>query len=283
MASFDTPEPISVNIELLLGAVHLIASDRVDTVVVVNASDRSRNADIEAAEKTQVELSNGRLLVKVPRARGLGSYLGVHKLGSVDITIELPQDSRLQADAGLVNIRADGRLGETRIHGGAGDVRLDQTGQLEVTGSAGPVTVNRAAGRTEVTGAGDIGIGAIDGDAEIKNLNGKTWIGEVSGGLRIKSANGDITVDLAHGEVAVKTANGSVQIGEVVSGSVGLETASGGLDVGIREGTAAWVDARTRFGRVHNGLDAAGSPEPSEKAVEIRARTSYGDIVIHRS
>ena len=87
----------------------------------------------------------------------------------------------------------------------------------------------------------------------------------------------------AHAGVGAKTANGSIRVGEVVRGSVVIETAAGGLDVGIRPGTVAWVDADSRFGRVHNTLGATGSPDPSEEAVEIRARTAYGDIVIHRA
>jgi hypothetical protein len=38
----------------------------------------------------------------------------------------------------------------------------------------------------------------------------------------------------------------------------------------------------TQFGRVHNHLDAADGPEPADETVEVRARTSYGDIVIRR-
>lgn len=281
MASFDTPEPISVTIELPLGGVHLITGDRADTVVVVNPSDHTRKSDVEAAEKTQVDFAGGRLLVKTPKPRGLGNYIG--RVGSVDMTIELPQGSRLQADAGYADFRADGRLGDTRVESGAGDVRLDQVGPLHLATGAGSVTVNRATGNSKITAAGNMRIGEVDGEAEIKNLNGKTWVGEVTGGLRIKSANGDITVDRAHAGVVVKTANGSIQIGEVVTGSVVLETGSGGLDIGIRHGTAAWVDATTRFGRVHNGLGTADGPEASQESVEIRARTSFGDIVIHRS
>lgn len=277
MPTFDTPSPISLVIELQLGAAHLIAGDRVDTVVVVNPSDASRKLDVEAAQKTQVDLSNGRLQVKAPKSRRLG------RPGAVDVTIELPQDSRLHAEIGLADLRADGRLGETRIHCGLGEIRLDQTRQVQVVVGLGSVTVNRALGRTEITSAGEIRIGEIDGEAEIKNLNGTTWVGEVSGGLRIRSANGDITVDRAYADVAIKTANGSIQIGEVVTGAIALETGSGGLEIGIRDGSAAWVDASTRFGRVVNGLEAAEGPEPSEKAVEIRARTSFGDISILRS
>jgi len=39
---------------------------------------------------------------------------------------------------------------------------------------------------------------------------------------------------------------------------------------------------RAAAGTVHNALDAAEAPEPSAEAVEVRARTSAGSVVIKR-
>jgi DUF4097 and DUF4098 domain-containing protein YvlB len=122
----------------------------------------------------------------------------------------------------------------------------------------------------------------LDDGAAIKNSNGDTWVGVAGGDLRLNAANGSIAVDRARGSVGAKSANGDVRLGEVVRGSVGLETKIGDLEVGIREGTAAWLDVNSRFGHVHNSLDAADVPEPSAETVEVHARTSVGEIVIRR-
>ena len=42
----------------------------------------------------------------------------------------------------------------------------------------------------------------------------------------------------------------------------------------------AWVNARA--GKVHNALTAGDSPGTSGERVEVRARTSVGNIVIRR-
>ncbi|HKE72907.1 MAG TPA: DUF4097 family beta strand repeat-containing protein [Acidimicrobiales bacterium] len=284
MPTFDTNQPIALSIEISQGAVHVIASDRSDAVVTVTPSDRDRPADVEAAERIAVDLANGTLSVKAPRPRGITAPLvGWKRSGSADVTVELPEGSSLRADTGFADVRGDGRLGGVEVKTGAGDVRLDRTGALRVRSGAGHVAVEEASGRADVVAAGDLTIGAVAGDAEVKNLNGRTWIGRVAGTARVKSANGDVTIDDAGGDVSVNTANGSIRLGQVARGSVTVETASGGLEVGIREGTAAWIDATTKFGRVHNDLTPADDPEPSAETVEVRARTQFGDVLIARS
>ena len=121
--------------------------------------------------------------------------------------------------------------------------------------------MDRATGHAEVTtGSGDVRLRELDGSAVIKNSNGDTWIGAAAGDVRVNAANGSIAVDLAQASVGAKTANGDVRLGEVVRGSVVLETTIGDLEVGIREGTAAWLDVNSRFGSVHNALEAADAP-----------------------
>ncbi len=283
MQTFDTPQPAPVTIEISVGAVHLIASDRSDTVVTVNPSDRTRRDDVEAAEKTIVEFINGGVLVKGPKWRSRLSLIGPGKAGSVDVTVELPSGSSFRGDAGMGDFRADGRLGDTHIRSGAGDVRLDHTASADVVSGAGRLSLNRADGRVRVITAGEMSLGAVDGDLELKNNVGKTWVGEVTGTARVKSAAGDIIVDRAHGSIAAKTASGNIEIGEVGEGLAVLETAAGGIDIGVRTGLAAWLDARTGYGRVLNQMGDAANPPSTDGKVEIRARTSFGDISIHRS
>jgi hypothetical protein len=57
----------------------------------------------------------------------------------------------------------------------------------------------------------------------------------------------------------------------------------GDLDIGIAEGTAAWLEVNTGFGHVRNQLDNTTRPDHTDDTAEVRARTSYGDITIHRS
>ncbi|MER7206735.1 DUF4097 family beta strand repeat-containing protein [Streptosporangium sp. NPDC000239] len=280
MPTFDTPEPIFVVIDIGAGHIRLNAAERADTVVDVQPADEHGGADIRAAEQTRVEYDQGRLLVKAPKTR-IGSLLGWD--GSVRVVIDLPEGSRVDVSA-MADLHCEGRLGESTLRTVSGDIWLGQTGELRLNTADGDITVIRSVGRTEVTTSnGEIRIGEIDGPAMVRTANGGITIGEVTGDLRLNTAYGDITVGRALAGVDARTVSGDIRIGEAVRGSVVLETSYGKLKVGIREGTAAWLDLSTPYGSVRNTLEAVDGPSPSDETVEVRARTHYGDVVIHRS
>jgi DUF4097 and DUF4098 domain-containing protein YvlB len=282
MPTFDTPQPISVTVELGVGDIRIAASDRIDTIVEVRPSDGAKKSDVTAAKQTRVEYASGRLLVKGPKGWRQWTPRGGGE--SIDVEIALPAGSHVQAEAGIAVLRCTGRLGECRYQTGIGDIQLDQAGPVRLKTGVGDLTVDAVRDHAELTtGSGAVQIGSIDGTAVIKNSNGDTWIGEVTGDLRTNAANGRISVEKAHATVAAKSANGDVRLGEVARGAVLAQAGLGKLDIGIRDGVAAWLELNTRYGNVHNSLDAAQRPEPGEDTVEVRARSSYGDISIRRS
>jgi len=284
MQTFETNQPIALSIEMSHGAVHIVATDRTDTVVAVNPGDPDRADDVEAAAKTVVDLTNGTLSIKQSKPGGIAApVIGWNGRGAVAVTVELPERSSLRADTGVADFRGDGRLGDVDVKTGVGGVRLDHTGALRVRTGTGNVTVEEATGTAEIVVAGDLSVGAVAGAVDVKNLNGATWIGRAGGGVKVKSANGDVTIDDAGSDVVARTANGSIRLGQVARGAVTIETAAGALEIGIKEGTAAWIDAITKFGRLDNRLTPSESPAPSAETVQVRARTSFGDITITRS
>ena len=280
--SFETTEPIAVDVDIAAGSVHLIAGDRAETVVTVNPADPSKKMDVEASNKARVQLTGTRLSVVVPKPGGILAYVSFRDWGLVDVIIELPTGSAVDVKTGAGSVRGDGQFGDLSARSGAGDIYVDRASARHLVSGAGRLAVQSCVGDALLVTAGDMEIGVIDGSAQVKNLNGRTRIGEVTGPLRVKSANGDIVVDRAHADVNGRTANGNIAIGELVRGTVTLATASGAIDIGIAQGTSAWVDVGTQYGRVHNTLEATAGPEAGE-TVEIKARTSFGDIDIHRT
>lgn len=281
MPVFETPEPIIATVEIGVGDVQVVASDRTDTVVEVRPSNPDKKGDVNAAAQTRVEYANGRLQVKTPKSwRQYASFRGGE---SVDVLVELPAGSRIEAETGVAAVRCTGPLGPCNVKVGVGEIRIEEARPARLNTGAGDITLDRSVGQTEVTtGTGALHIGAIDGKGMVKNANGATWIGEATGDLQVSGGNGAITIDRARADVSANGAHGEIRIGEVTRGSVVARTAMGPIDIGVRDGVPAWLDVETHFGVVRNGLDSAARPGPGEDAVEVRARTAFGDITINR-
>jgi DUF4097 and DUF4098 domain-containing protein YvlB len=279
MPTFDTPDLITASIDVPIGDVRLIASERTDTVVSVEPADPANAEDRQAAEQTRVHYANGHLVVKGPKLRSWRMRKG----GSIVLTVELPAGSRLSAAGGITDFHSDGSLGDCRVRTGAGRIQLDEVRDLSVKGGASNISVERASGPTEISVAtGDVRLRELGSAAVIKKSNEDTWIGRADGDLRVTTANGAISVDVANASVSAKTAKGSLRVGDAARGSVELQTHLGDIEVGVREGSAAWLDLRSSAGAVHNALDAADAPGASAETLEVRARTHLGDIVIAR-
>jgi hypothetical protein len=282
MPTFDSRGPISVNVEIGVGEIRMAASDRTDTVVEVRPADPSKKGDVTAAQQTRVDFSDGSLRIKAHK--GLRQYSFRGGAEAIHVIIELPAGSTVAGEAGVGTLHATGRFGDFRHKSGAGDIQIDEAAGVSLKTSAGDITLGRAAGHCDIaTASGAVRLGTIDGTAVVKNSNGDTEIGDITGDLRVSAANGKVTVDRAQSTVAVTTANGDIRLREVVRGAVLAKTAYGRIDVGIRDGVAAWLDLNTAFGKVRSDLDAAERPAPGEDVLELKARTAYGDVTIRRA
>ena len=278
MPAFDTPEPISVTAHVAAGSIQFAAGDRRDTVVEVRPRDPKKDQDRRTAEQTEVTYARGALTVRTPKPGLLG------RTGTVDVTVELPAGSRIDMTGAWAQVLGAGRLGEVRVKTSSGDVRLDTTGPLQLTASHGSISVDRVEGMAEITtSSGSMRVGVLDGPAVLKNSHGTTTVGAATGELRVNGANGDIEIRRAEDSVTATTAHGTLRVADVARGTVHLETSYGAIEVGIREGTAAWLDVSSSSGQVRNTLTASDAPETTDDTVKVHARTRYGNIDVRRA
>ncbi len=282
MLTFDTPEPICVAIDLAVGGVWIVASDRSDTRVEVRPGTAAKR-DVDVAELARVDYADGRLRIKAVEERHSWSTV-FRRSGSIDVKIELPAGSHVWASATMAAVRGEGWLGDCLIKNVAGDIRLDRTRSLHVTTSRGDVDINRAEGTILVTvGSGAVRIQEVVGTAVIKTSNGNSWVGTATGDLRLRAANGSVSVGRSRAVLEAKVAHGDIRVAEVVRGSVELETGTGSVEVGVRQGTAARLDVRTRYGSLLNTLESTDGPGRAAEIGGVRARSAHGDILIHRA
>ncbi|WP_212911244.1 DUF4097 family beta strand repeat-containing protein [Streptomyces sp. TS71-3] len=278
MPSFDTSTPISADVHVGAGSILFTASERLDTVVEVRPRDPKKDKDVRAARQTEVGFAGGVLTVKTRERRMIGPS------GVVDVTVDLPEGSRVEATGSWTQVLGEGRLGEVRVKSSGGDVRLETTGPLRLTAAHGSITVERVEGAAEITtSSGSVRVGMVDGSAVLKNSHGSTSVGAVTGELRVNGAYGEIDIARAESSVTVATAHGALRIAEVARGSIELDTAHGSIEIGVREGSAAWLEVSADNGQVRNALAASEAPAETEDAVRIRARTRFGNIDVRRA
>jgi DUF4097 and DUF4098 domain-containing protein YvlB len=278
MSLFPTPTPILLSISAQVADVELLASDRADTVVHVTPANPAKRGDVTAAERTLVDHVEDRITITGPRKF---SVLGPSD--AIAITVEVPTGSRIHTELAYGGIRARGRFGDCRAKTAYGEISFEHIGIAELRTGGGDITVGEVAGDAQlVAGDGTVRVDLVDGSAVVKSSNGNLVIGEVSGELDATTATGSVEVHFPGTVTAVKTAYGKVRIGDAPSGSLRLESSYGEIEVGVPVGTAAWLDVSSGHGLVRSELNADDAPAASERTVEVRARTKYGDILIRR-
>ncbi|MGX1312829.1 hypothetical protein RKD24_002948 [Streptomyces calvus] len=283
MPTFDTPAPLSATVHVDAGSVQFTAGDRRDTVVEVRPRDPKKELDVRTADQTHITCANGVLTVRTPKPGLFG------RTGTVDIAVALPTGSDADITGAWTQVFGEGRLGEVRVKTSAGDVRLDATGPLKLTASHGSISVQHVHGPAEITtSSGSLRAGRLDGPAVLKNSHGTTTVGTATGELHVSGANGDIDITRAEDSVTATTAHGTLRVADLARGTARLETSHGAIDIGIREGTAAWLDADSGSGQVRNTLTPSHAPHDdgtgdTGDTVKIHARTRYGNIDIRRA
>ncbi|MER5385293.1 DUF4097 family beta strand repeat-containing protein [Streptomyces sp. NPDC006465] len=189
MQKFDTPAPISAVLDIPAGHIRLIAADRTDATVEVLPADASKGRDVKAAEQTTVAYDDGVLRIETSRAKN--RILGTS--GSIEVTVQLPAGSRVEAKAAAAEFRGVGRLGDVTFEGAQGSVKIDETAGVRLT-----------------LLAGDISVGRLGGPAEISTAKGDIRITEaVRGTVVLRTESGDVSVGAARGVSAALDAGTS--------------------------------------------------------------------------
>ncbi|HEX4442063.1 MAG TPA: DUF4097 family beta strand repeat-containing protein [Galbitalea sp.] len=282
MPTFETPNPIDLAINVQVGRIEVVASDRPDTVVTVTPSSADKAVDRHGVESTKVEFDGKRVTVIGPKARI--SWIGPGPFDSVDIRVELPAGSRLTAELSVGNLRTDGRLGATRVKCSSGSAELGSTGDLWLRAGHGGAIVDSADGSAEITSDyGRIRIGSVSGDSVLKASYGSIDIEEAGGDVDAKLSYGDLEITRALGSVTAKTAYGDIRLGEISRGSIQVESGYGRIALGVRPGVPAWLDLSSKNGHVRNELAGDNTPDASETTVAVRARTQVGEISVQRA
>ncbi|GAB3209553.1 DUF4097 family beta strand repeat-containing protein [Marinactinospora thermotolerans] len=189
MHTFDTPAPISAVLDIPAGRIQFIAADRTDTTVEVLPAGAAKGRDVKAAEQTTVAYADG--VLHIHTAEPKNQLFGPS--GAVEVTVQLPAGSRVEAKASAAELRGVGRLGDVAFEGAQGTVKLDETA-----------------------------------DARLSLQDGDILVGRLGGPARISTQKGDITVtEATRGTVELRTESGQISVGAARGVSASLDAGTG--------------------------------------------------------
>jgi Putative adhesin len=186
---FDTPAPISAVLDIPAGRVRFIAADRADTAVEVLPANASKGRDAQTAEQTTVAYADGVLRIHTPEPES--QLFGPS--GAIEVTVQLPAGSRVDAKAASSELRGVGRLGDVAFEGAYRQIKIDEAASVRLT--------------------------AIDGDVEVGRLHGPAEISTARGDIRIAEA--------VRGTVVLRTQSGDISVAAAAGVSAALDAGTG--------------------------------------------------------
>ncbi|MEU6867594.1 DUF4097 family beta strand repeat-containing protein [Streptomyces sp. NPDC046876] len=216
MQKFATAAPVSAVLDIPAGRIQLIAADRADATVEVRPANPAKNRDIQTAEQTTVTYADGVLQIRTPEPKNqlFGSS------GAVEVTVQLPAGSRIEAKSAACELRGVGRLGDIAFDGAYRSIKIDEAASLRLT--------------------------AVDGDVEVGRLGGPAEISTARGDIRIAEAvRGALVLSTQSGDISVTAARG-------VSASLGAGTSYGRIGNTLKNDGTAELDIRatTSYGDI---------------------------------
>ncbi|GIL26257.1 DUF4097 family beta strand repeat-containing protein [Actinocatenispora comari] len=215
MQTFTTTAPITAALDIPAGRIQFIAAERGDTTVEIRPADAGRKRDRTLAEETTIDYADGTLRIQAPTRN---QYLGPS--GAVEVTVQLPAGSRIEARTASAEFRGVGRLGDIDYDSKHGPIKIDEAASVQLTTLAGDVTVGR-----------------------------------LTGAARINTSKGDIRIDEAtRGTLTLRTDAGDVSVGAAAGVSAEFKggTRYGRIHEALRNdgSIALTIDATTSYGNI---------------------------------
>lgn len=200
----------------------------------------------DAIERATVELHGSELVVVVKEKL---LRFGSHPEIRAEVRCPDGTSARLQTASG--DIRARGRLGDTKTHVASGDVKLER----------------------------------VDGRLDVHSASGDVEVGFVRDDAAVHTASGDLVLRRSDAEVGVRSASGDVTLEDAGGGPIRVHSASGDVRIAVRPARRVAVDVRTVSGEASSDipLDGDGDEAGDAPLVAIQVNGVSGDVRIERA
>lgn len=281
--SFDIDGPIGLDVAIGSGVVTVRLTDEPGAEVEIqyDESDRSplaqglsnlmswvsdqfgesgQGSPDDAVAQARLDLTGNRLVVHSPKALPLRAI-------PLAVSVRARSGSTVTVRTGSADIAVTGAANRIEIGSGTGEITAERaTGPAVIKTGSGPVRLGPMLGGLQAkTGSGDLEVSSVGGAATLFTGTGDIWLGSVAGDVLARTGSGDLTV------------------ADAASGSLELITGTGGIRVGVRQGTLAKVDLSSGSGQARSDLPVSDNRPGSGAGaamLTLRGRTGSGSAIV---
>lgn len=135
---------------------------------------------------------------------------------------------------------------------------------IEITG--GDIDIGQVIGQVEVkTSGGSIDLSTITGKLDARTAGGDIVVNDSEGNINVKTSGGDIDITYTDGQIKGKTSGGDITV-HFVQGNIHVTTSGGGIDLSNINGSEIF------------GSTSGGDIDVEDIKGNIEVKTSGGDI-----
>ncbi len=289
--SFETPEPVSLNVQNASGEVVVEVHGEARTEIMLIALDRAGDELVRGA-RIRERAVGGRheVSVEIPRLRALAKLWSVFPSG-VRVLVKVPAGTVLNVTTASASLTARGRYQEAVVRSASGGIAIDHvSGTVRIRTASGLVDLGTVGDELDVQSAsGDVRIASAEAGANVSTASGDVALGRVGRLTRVRAASGDVRLGEVLEGADIETVSGDQRVERAAAGEFVMRAVSGDIAVAVVPGSLVHFDAGSMSGQVGSEIDLAAS-RPADAAMKegvrelsIRAKTVSGDISVARA
>jgi len=297
--SFDrtlkVSEPVSLDVRTGSGNIRVRRGD--SSSVVIHAELRSSRGDWGGDSDTERRI---REIEKNPPIEQDENSIHIgqthdndlyHNI-SISYEIQVPGQTRLEAQTGSGNFSATGVQMEINGRTGSGTIRVeDAAGRVDLSAGSGEVELHNARGGGQLrAGSGNVIADGVSGSLRASSGSGNVRIAESGAGdVEANSGSGNIRASGIKGGLRCSTGSGDIDASGEQHGDWNLRTGSGNVTVELPKGAGFELDAHSGSGSIQTDREIIVSGTLSHHDIRGRAgaggpllmvRTSSGSIYL---
>jgi hypothetical protein len=260
--------PITTPIKLQLRIAHgVVTVETADDLAEASVRIKADKHATDLLSQTIVDMRGDTLVVQAPRQGGIFDLFGGWRADrGLDVKVVIPGGTPVKISTFTAPIRIPGRVGDADLAFGSGEAAVREVdGALRLRYGSGTVKAVR-----------------VSGAVQVRSGSGNAQFGEIGGDLMAGCGSGNIEVRVSRGAVRSRCGSGNATLNEV-HGDVDVASGSGGLEIGLPAGVSAQLDVSTGSGQLHSELPIEETPNKTNEAIRVRARTGSGDVRVFRA